>query len=156
VSWVALRAKCRYCRQRISPRYPLVELLMGAIAAVSYLQLGLSWQLLVWLPVAAALLAVTFLGIDYWWVPDLITYPAMALSALGAFLPDGIGWIAALLGLLPALLLWGFAWLFMRLTKREGLGLGDVKLLALIGLLLGPMGAVTVLFLGATQGAVVG
>jgi leader peptidase (prepilin peptidase)/N-methyltransferase len=74
----------------------------------------------------------------------------------GSFLPGTIGWLAALLGLLPALFLWGLAWVFEKLMKREGLGLGDVKLLALMGLVLGPVGTVTALFFAAMQGAVIG
>ncbi len=156
VSWLLLGAKCRNCKLPVSPRYPLVELLMGCIGAVSFVQLGLTWQLLVWFPVAAILLAIVFLDIDHWWVPDVLTYPAMAWALAGAFLPGGIGWVAALLGLAPALFLWGLAWAFLKITKREGLGLGDVKLLALMGLVLGPMGAVTALFCAAIQGAVIG
>jgi leader peptidase (prepilin peptidase)/N-methyltransferase len=156
VSWLVLRAKCRNCKLPISARYPLVELLMGCIGAASYVQLGLTWQLLVWFPIAAVLLAIVFLDIDHWWVPDVLTYPAMAWALTGAFLPGGIGWMTALLGLVPALMLWGLAWVFLKLTKREGLGLGDVKLLALMGVLLGPVGAVTALFFAATQGAVIG
>lgn len=156
VSWLVLGAKCRNCKLPISARYPMVELLMGCIGAASYVELGLSWQLLTWFPIACVLLAIVFLDIDHWWVPDVLTYPAMIWAALGALLPGGLGYWDALLGLVPALLLWALAWTFMKITKREGLGLGDVKLLALMGLLLGPMGAVTALFLAATQGAVVG
>lgn len=156
ISWLVLGAKCRNCKLPISARYPLIELLMGCIGAASYVQLGLSFQLLVWFPLAAALLTITFLDIDHWWVPDVITYPAMIWALMGAMLPDGIGWMSALLGLLPALMLWALAWTFLKITKREGLGLGDVKLLALMGLILGPLGAVTALFFAATQGAVIG
>lgn len=156
VSWLVLRGKCRTCQLPISARYPLVELLMGAIGAASYIQLGLSWQLLTWFPIAAALLAITFLDIDHWWVPDVITYPCMAWAAAGALLPDGIGWFQAAIGVLPAGMLWGVAWTFEKVTKREGLGFGDIKLLALMGLLLGALGATTALFFAATQGAVIG
>ncbi len=156
VSWIVLRAKCRNCKAPISARYPLVELLMGCIGAASYVQIGLNWQLLVWFPIAATLLAITFLDIDHWWVPDVLTFPSMAWALAGAFLPGGISWLNALLGLIPALLLWALAWVFLKITKREGLGLGDVKLLAVMGLLLGPMGAVTALFFAAMQGAVIG
>ena len=156
ISWIVLRAKCRSCKAPISARYPMVELLMGCIGAASYVQLGLTWQMLVWFPIAAGLLAITFLDIDHWWVPDVITYPLMVWAAAGAFVPDGIGWLAALLGLVPAAFLWLVAFAFEKLTKREGLGFGDIKLLALMGLLLGPLGAMTALFFAAVQGAIVG
>lgn len=156
ISWVVLRAKCRTCKLPISARYPMVELLMGCIGAASFIRFGFSWELLVWFPIAAALLAITFLDIDHWWVPDVITYPSMVWALAGSLLPNTLGWKLALLGLLPALFLWALAWTFEKLTKREGLGLGDVKLLALMGLVLGPVGAVTALFFAAVQGAVIG
>lgn len=156
VSWLVLGAKCRNCKLPISARYPLIELLMGCIGAASFVRFGLSWELLVWFPIAAALLAITFLDIDHWWVPDVITYPCMAWALAGSFLPDTIGWKLALLGLAPALFLWALAWTFEKLTKREGLGLGDVKLLAVMGLVMGPVDAVTALFFAAVQGAVIG
>jgi len=156
VSWLVLRARCRHCGAPISARYPLVELLMAALALAVYARLGPTWLLLEWLPLVAAMLAVTFLDIDHWWVPDVITFPAMAWALAGALLPGGIGLASALWGLAPALFLWGFAWLFERVMKREGMGLGDVKLLAVIGLAVGPLAAVVVLLLASLQGSVVG
>ncbi|MBC7794000.1 MAG: prepilin peptidase [Clostridia bacterium] len=156
ISWLVLGAKCRACKLQISARYPMVELLMGCIGAASFVRFGLTWELLVWFPIAAALLAITFLDIDHWWVPDVISFPCMAWALAGSFLPGAIGWKLALAGLIPALFLWALAWVFEKITKREGLGLGDVKLLAVIGLVLGPVGAVTALFFAAVQGAVIG
>lgn len=156
VSWLVLRARCRACGAPISVRYPLVELLMAALALAVYARLGPSWQLLLWLPLAAALLAIIFLDIDHYWVPDVITFPAMAWALGGALLPDGIGLSTALYGLAPALFLWAFAWAFERVMKREGMGLGDIKLLAVIGLAVGPLSALVVLLLASLQGSVVG
>ena len=156
VSWLVLRGRCRHCKTRISPRYLVVEVLMAALAAGFTLRLGLSWQLALWLPLAAALLAIVFLDVDHFWVPDVITFPAMAWALGCAFLPGGIGVASALLGLAPALGLWAFAAAFERLTGREGMGLGDIKLLAVLGLALGPVLALIVLMLAAVQGSVVG
>jgi leader peptidase (prepilin peptidase) / N-methyltransferase len=156
VSWVALRARCRSCKAAISARYVLVEIIMTALALALYSRFGPSPQLVVWLLLTAALLAVVFLDIDHFWVPDVITFPAMTLAFAGAFLPDAIGPVAALIGLLPAALIWAFAFVFERVTGREGLGLGDVKLLAVIGLALGAVPALSVLFLAAVQGSVIG
>lgn len=156
LSWLVLRARCRACKAPIAIRYPLVELLMSALALAVYARVGPTWQLLLWLPLAAAMLAITFLDIDHYWVPDVITFPCMAWALAGALLPGGIGLATALLGLAPALFLWAFAWTFERLMKREGMGLGDIKLLAVIGLALGPMAALVVLLLGSLQGSVAG
>ncbi len=156
VSWLVLRGRCRRCREPISPRYPTVELLMAVLAIALWVRVGPTWQLLVWLPLVAALLAVIFLDLDHWWVPDVITFPAMAWAALGSLLPGGVTPLGALAGLLPALFLWGFAWLFERVTGREGMGLGDVKLLAVIGLAMGALPTVIVLILASLQGSIIG
>jgi leader peptidase (prepilin peptidase)/N-methyltransferase len=156
VSWLALRARCRACHAPIAVRYPLVELLGAALFLAVYARLGPSWLLILWLPLCAALLAVVFLDLDHFWVPDVITLPAMAWAFGCAFVPGGIGLVSALLGLVPALSLWAFAWLFERVTGREGMGLGDVKLLAVLGLALGPLGAVLALFLASLQGSLAG
>lgn len=156
VSYLLLRGRCRGCATRISVRYPLVELLMACLAAALFVRFGISYDLLVWFPLTAALLAITFLDIDHWWVPDVITFPGMVFAFATAFLPGGISPQASLWGLVPALLLWAIAWVFLKVTGREGLGFGDIKLLALLGLALGALGGITVLMLAAVQGAIVG
>jgi leader peptidase (prepilin peptidase)/N-methyltransferase len=156
VSWLVLRARCRVCRAPISIRYPLVEALMATLALAVFTRVGLTWQLLLWLPLAAAMLAITFLDIDHYWVPDVITFPCMAWALAGSLLPGGLGLSTALYGLAPALFLWAFAWTFERVMKREGMGLGDIKLLAVIGLALGPLSALVVLLLASLQGSVAG
>ena len=156
VSWLVLRGRCRRCKAPIAPRYILIETLMAGLAGALFVRLGAGWSLLVWLPLAAALLAITFLDIDHWWVPDVITYPAMVWALVTAWLPGQPGVLAAALGLLPALLLFAVGWAFERTTGTEGLGFGDVKLLALLGLALGLSDSLTALVLAATQGVVVG
>ncbi len=156
VSWLVLRGRCRHCKAPISPRYLVVELLMAALSVALFARFGPTLELLVFLVLTAGLLAIVFLDIDHYWVPDVITFPAMALAGAAAFLPGGLTPYEALFGLMPAALIWGFAWLFEKVTGREGLGMGDVKLLAVIGLALGPLDCLSVLFLGAVQGSVIG
>jgi leader peptidase (prepilin peptidase) / N-methyltransferase len=156
VSWLVLRARCRHCKKPIPARYPLVETLTAGVFAAFYVRFGLTWELAAWLPLAAALLAITFLDIDHWWVPDVITYPAMVFAMACSVLPGRLGIVQAALGLLPALLLWGVGFAFEKILGKEGLGFGDVKLLALLGLALGLRETMALLFLGAAQGAVIG
>jgi leader peptidase (prepilin peptidase)/N-methyltransferase len=156
LSWLWLRARCRACGARIAVRYPLVELLGAALALALFVRLGLTWQLALWGPLATALLAVVFLDIDHFWVPDVITYPAMVWAALGSVAPGGVGLRASAVGLVPALSLWAFAWIFERLTGREGMGLGDVKLFAVVGLALGALPAMLVLLWASLQGSLIG
>ena len=155
-SYLWLRGRCRSCRKGISLRYPLVEVLTAGVCGALYNRFGMSWDLLLWMPLATALIAIPFLDIDHWWVPDVITFPAMLWAFVGAFLPDRLGPVEALLGLIPALMVLAVGWLFERLSGKEGMGLGDVKLLAVLGLALGPMQCFAGLLLAALEGSVVG
>lgn len=156
LSYLLLRGRCRACRASIAARYPLVEGLMAALAGALFVRYGFSAGLLVWLPLTAALLAVAFIDIDYWWVPDVITLPAMGWALATAWLPGRPGLLAAALGVLPAALLWLTGWLISRIGRREALGLGDVKLLAALGMALGPRDALAALALASLQGAAIG
>lgn len=156
LSWLILRARCRHCGESIAARYPLVELLMAMLTVAFWLRFGASWELLLWIPLGGALLAIVFLDIDHWWVPDVITLPAIAVVAAASFIPGGISPQHAGLGLIPAASLLLIGWTFQRVTGREGMGLGDVKLLALIGLAVGPVDALAVLLLASVQGSIVG
>ena len=156
LSYLLLRARCRSCKAPIASRYFVVELLTAVVFTTFWLRFGWSLELVLWLPLSAALLAITFLDIDHWWVPDVIVFPSMLWALASAFLPERISPLLALLGLLPALFVWGIAWLFALVTRREGLGFGDVKLLALLGLAVGPIAGLSVLLLASVQGSVVG
>ncbi|MBI3179247.1 MAG: prepilin peptidase [Deltaproteobacteria bacterium] len=156
MSFLVLRARCRHCGARIRLRYFLVELLAASLCAALWMRFGWSWQLVMWVPLCLALLIIVFLDIDHWWVPDVITLPAMVFAFAASFLPGGLSWVAALLGAAPAGLMWVVAWLFERATGREGMGLGDMKLLAVIGLGLGAVDALSVLLLAAVQGSLIG
>ena len=156
LSWVLLRARCRHCGTRIAFRYFVVELLMAALSVALWLRFGWTWDLLVWWPLTAAFLAIAFLDIDEWWVPDVVVFPAMVWAGAAAFIPDGLAPLDALLGLGPAVLAFVVAWGFEKVTGREGLGLGDVKLLAALGFAVGLHNGLGILVLAAFQGALVG
>lgn len=156
VSYLVLRGRCRGCRTGIPLRYLLVEVLGAGVAAALFVRFGLSADLALWLLLSTALIAIAFLDIDHWWVPDVITYPAMVLALAMAWAPGRLGPVAALVGLAPALLMLTVGWGFEKIAGKEGLGLGDVKLLALLGLALGIMDGFTVLLLAALQGALIG
>ena len=155
LSFLLLRASCRHCAQPIPWRYPAVELAMGALAAALWLRWGLSWHLAFWFPMTAALLCITYIDLDHWWIPDRITYPAIAAATIYALVLGG-GAVDALWGLCPAAGVWLIGFLFARITGREGMGLGDIKLLVLLGLSLGLMDTITALFLASVQGSVIG
>lgn len=157
VSWALQRGRCRHCGVPISPRYVMVELLMAFIAAALYVELGgWGYGLAVWFPLSAILLAIVFIDLDYWLIPDRLVIPGTLIALLGAFLPGGMGAFGVLLGLLPATLIFAVAYTFEKITGREGLGLGDVKLLVLLGVAMGLMPTLSLLFLASIQGTVAG
>lgn len=138
VSWLVLRGRCRACGNRISLRYPLVELGTAALWALLALRVGASWALPSYLVLGAALLALALIDLDTFLLPNAIVYPlAVALVVLfgvGA-LGDGDGgaWVRAVLGGLAA---FGF-FLVVHLVSPRGMGFGDVKLSFCLGVALG-------------------
>jgi leader peptidase (prepilin peptidase)/N-methyltransferase len=157
VSFLWLRGRCRACRAPIPWRYPLVEALTGGLGLALWLKFPMSPVLLAYAPFAAALVVLTFLDLDHLWIPDRITYPGIALGLiLAVFLPH-LTWQDALLGTLAGgASFYAIAWGYERLTGREGLGLGDVKLMAMIGAFLGVRALPWVVLISALLGSVAG
>jgi prepilin signal peptidase PulO-like enzyme (type II secretory pathway) len=150
LSYLLLWARCRHCHAPISARYPLVEGVTAGLWALLGWRLGFSPSLAMWLPLSAVLVAVALLDLDHWWIPDVLIAPAgLAVWAM----QWSRGWQWWLLALAPAMLVWAIALLFRRLTGRDGMGLGDIKLLALMGLALGAPATVVALLLASVQGS---
>lgn len=159
LSYVVLRGRCRTCAARISIRYPLIEALTGAAFAALLLVHGPSARLLVDWALAAALIAVIFIDIDHHIIPNSITLPGIALGlGLALFAPQGrVGFRDALLGaLVIGGLLWAVSAGYERLRGQIGLGMGDVKLMAMLGAFLGLQGALGALLVGSLVGLVYG
>lgn len=156
LSYLLLRGTCRTCRSHIPARALVLEIATAFLFVALWMRFGFVADLGLWMPVAAALLAIVFLDIDHWWIPDVITYPAIVYAFAFSFFPKGLSPVDALLGIWPAVLVFCVAWLFSKIMGREGLGFGDIKLLVLIGLCVGPHQALTVLLLAAIQGTIIG
>jgi leader peptidase (prepilin peptidase)/N-methyltransferase len=157
VSWLALRGKCANCKAPISARYPTVEMLGGALAALVAWRYGYSAALVAGLAYVWALLALTFIDFDTQLLPDDITLPLLWLGLLvntgGVF----IDLQSAVLGAAGGyLVLWCVYWAFRILTKKEGMGYGDFKLLAAIGAWTGWQVLPFVIVVSAGLGAVIG
>ncbi len=165
-SWVFLRGRCSGCKTFIPIRYPLVELLTALSAYFSVHYYGLSATaalVFIWLCI---LIVITFIDYDYYIIPNLFTYPGMILGVLFGIIqtyypiteePFVFGIEDSLLGLLAGGGgLWFIAWSYFKIRKREGLGLGDVKLLGAIGAWSGIHGVVFTLFVGSVLGTVGG
>ncbi|MYM35520.1 prepilin peptidase [Duganella sp. FT94W] len=157
LSWLALRGKCRGCKAAISPRYPLVELLTGALSALVVWRFGSGHAGLAALFFLYVLIALTFIDADTKLLPDDLTYPLLWAGLLininGTFVPLQDAVIGAAAGYLA---LWSVYWLFKLATGKEGMGYGDFKLLAALGAWLGWTMLPAIVLLSSLVGAVVG
>lgn len=174
LSYALLGARCRHCRWRIPWRYPAVELLTGALFAGAVLRFGLTPEALKWSIFAAIIVELTFSDADSRILPDEFTLGgAVAGVLLAIWIPMPQGIVAAVLlpvlgraslSVAEALLgaafasgaLWLVGWLYQKIRHREGLGFGDVKMIALMGAFLGLHQTLVVLIIGSVMGSVVG
>jgi leader peptidase (prepilin peptidase)/N-methyltransferase len=157
LSYVLLRGRCRDCGARISPRYPLVELLSGAFAAMSVSRFGFGWTAVIMFTLIAAFLVITFIDIDHRIIPDMITLPGIPIGLAASFGPGLVSPVEALIGILAgggSLFL--VAWGYQLITKREGMGGGDIKLLAMIGAFIGWKGVLFTIFVASLTGTLAG
>lgn len=157
LSWLFLRGRCASCQAAISMRYPLVELLTGVLFAAAAWQWGYSAQAVAAATLLAALVALTFIDLDTFLLPDDITLPLLWLGLLvnlnGLFAPLDEAVLGAALGYFS---LWAVYHLFKRLTGKEGMGGGDFKLLAALGAWLGWKLLLPIVLLASLAGAVFG
>lgn len=137
VSWLALRGKCAHCGAPISVQYPLMELITGLLYALVAWRFGVSWECLWAIVLTSILLVASGIDVKILILPDRLTYAAAVIALAGA-LAFGHPWVETLLGgLVGAGVFWLIAFLFERSTGREGLGLGDVKLMLSLGFMSG-------------------
>ncbi len=139
-------------------RYPVVELAAGLFAVALFSQPGLALrEALVLFVLVAVLLVVTFIDIDHQIIPDMITYPGIVIGFLSSFFLENITYKDSLLGIVLGgglLLLVALGYYFV--TKKEGMGGGDVKLLAMIGAFLGWKAVIFTILVGSAIGTVIG
>ena len=155
--WLLLRGRCRYCQAKISPQYPLVELLSGVLSAVIVWKFGPSWAALAGLALTWTLIALS--GIDFrtQLLPDQLTLPLLWLGLLLSLLPMFVTAPASILAAaIGYLSLWSVYWAFKLLTGKEGMGHGDFKLLAALGAWMGPLSLLPIILLSSLIGALVG
>ena len=157
LSFLVLRGHCRACGERFSARYPLVELLTPLAWLLLY-RCGFDPRVFVlYAALAAVLIVVTFIDIDHKIIPDVITWPTILISPAAAFVIGHITVTQSLIGIVVGGgLLWAIAELYIIVRKQEGMGLGDVKMLAMIGGLLGWEAAIFSLIIGSVIGTVFG
>lgn len=151
------RGKCAQCQHAISIRYPIVEIISAVAAICLYMAFGFSWQLLLSLLLSWGLIALTFIDLDEQLLPDQITLPLLWLGLLANTQQLFTDINSAIYGAIAGYLcLWIVAKVFYLVTKREGMGHGDFKLLAVIGAWLGWQYLLPVLLLASFAGAIIG
>jgi leader peptidase (prepilin peptidase)/N-methyltransferase len=157
ISYLLLRGRCRFCGARIAWRYPAVEFIAGAAALAVLLKYDLTLAALIYFTFIAALLVITFIDLDHQIIPDVISLPGIVFFFLAGRLIPGPSWIASLGGILVGggsllAIILAYAWI----TGGEGMGGGDVKLLAMIGALLAWQGVLFTIFFSSVLGTLVG
>jgi leader peptidase (prepilin peptidase) / N-methyltransferase len=156
LGWLALRGRCRTCGERISIVYPIVELVTAVIFVCGYLIYGWTPLLAVRLLFACAMIVLFVIDLQHQILPNVITVPGIVIGfILSVFLPPG--WVSSLLGIvLGGGVLLAIMEAYARARGFEGLGMGDVKMLAMIGAFLGWQLMLLTLVLGSLAGSLIG
>ncbi len=155
--WFLLRGRCATCKTKYSFRYPAVEILMAALFGLAYVKIGWNWFLLEALIFIFGVVAASFIDLDHMILPDKFTLTGTVIGLLGALLNPERSFMASLYGvLLGGGFLWAIAYLYSVVRKREGMGGGDIKLLAWIGAVLGWTSIPFVILVASIFGSLVG
>ncbi len=160
LSYILLRGKCRVCTAGISLRYPAVEFLNAALYALVLWRFGLEWYTPAYFIFCSVLVVITFIDLDFQIIPDRITLPGIGIGLIaGAFLmPDPfvryalLGLKASIIGFLAG----GGLFYAIAVLSRGGMGGGDIKMMAMVGALMGWKSVLLTTFLGSLTGAVIG
>ena len=161
LSYILLKGKCRTCKAPFSIRYPLTELLTGLSALFVYYKFGLSLDALLYFIFIAMLIVITFIDIDHQIIPDVISLPGIPIGVLFAALSRNQEIWGALIESLIGILAGGgslylVALTYKTVTGKDGMGGGDIKLLAMIGALIGWKGVLFTIFAGSAIGTLLG
>lgn len=157
ISYVFLKGRCRNCKTKISIRYPFVESITGLFAVFTYLKWGLSVESIFYFVFICLIISIIFIDFDFKIIPDELNLIGFLSGVLFSFFREDFSLLDAILGaVLGAGFLYLVAYLYFKLKGIEGLGLGDVKMLAFVGTYLGWFGSLFTIFFGSVLGAVFG
>ena len=156
LSYLVLRARCRKCRAPISARYPIIEALTALMFLVGMWYYGPSLLLAQRLLFGCVLIVLFAIDLEHHLLPNVVTLPAIAIGFIFSFFTEP-GWVASLIGIgLGGGLRFAVAEAYYRIRKEEGLGMGDVKMLAMIGAFLGWKLTIVTLMMASFTGTLVG
>ena len=157
LSYLLLGGKCRHCKAPISIQYPIVEAITVLSSFFLFITFGVSLSFFYYFSFVAALIAITVIDLYHQIIPDVISLPGIVIGLLGSLVIPQITFWSSLIGVLSGggslfLVATVYQWLF----KREGMGGGDVKLLAMIGAFLGWKAVILTIFLSSFIGSIIG
>jgi len=157
ISFLLLRGKCRYCQASISIQYPIVEAITALSSFFLFITFGVSLSFIYYFSFVAALIVITVIDLYHQIIPDVISLPGIVIGLLGSLVIPQITLWSSLIGVLSGggslfLVATVYQWLF----KREGMGGGDVKLLAMIGAFLGWKAVILTILLSSFIGSIIG
>jgi len=157
ISYVVLRGKCRRCDNPISVQYPLVEGITAILSVLVFLRFGPSLSYLLYFAFVAGLIIITVIDLYHQIIPDVISLPGIIVGLLGSLVIPQITFFNSIAGvLLGGGSLFVVATLYQWIFKREGMGGGDVKLLAMIGAFLGWKAVILTILLSSLIGSITG
>jgi leader peptidase (prepilin peptidase)/N-methyltransferase len=157
ISYLLLRGKCKGCSAKISPRYPLIELLTATLIGLVSWKFGYTYTTLFAWALTFALITLTFIDFDTQLLPDDITLPLLWLGLLFNLNTGFTDIQSAVIGAIAGYLsLWSIYWLFKLVTGKEGMGYGDFKLLGALGAWFGWQLLPAVILLSSISGAIIG
>jgi leader peptidase (prepilin peptidase)/N-methyltransferase len=173
-----LRAQCRYCKEKISARYPFIEAFSGLVSVLLYLKFGFGIEWAIFFGFSSALIVLGFIDLDHRILPDLITINGIWLGLLvSVYLarpsplvpqllrsfgiqisnPRFVALVGSIIGIIVGGgLLWGVAEAYLRLRGIEGMGFGDVKMMAMVGAFIGAPLTLLTIMMGSLLGSIVG
>jgi len=157
LSYIILRGRCRHCQAPFSMRYPAVEAMTAVSAIVTAAHFGITAQGGVWFLFFSTLTVISFIDYDFQIIPDIISLPGIPIFALASIFMGYHPWKDSLAGILVGGgSLYGVAMIYYFVRKEEGMGGGDIKLLAMIGAATGWQGVIFTLFAGSLCGTIAG
>ena len=161
LSYFFLRGKCRACNAPISFRYPAIELLTGIFSLLTYLKFGLTISGIIYFAFIATLIVISFIDFDHRIIPDIISLPGILVFFILSFFVKNMAFVEALKFSILGLLsgggsLFAVAWMYHAITGKDGMGGGDIKLLAMMGPLIGWQGVFFTIFSSSAIGVICG
>ena len=157
ISYLLLGGKCRSCRAPISWQYPLVELLNALLTLLLFMKFGPSPLFLVMFLFCCAMVVITFIDLEHQIIPDVISLSGIVAGFILSFFFTDLGWKNSLLGILAGGgSLYLVAASYQLITGKEGMGGGDIKLLAMMGAFFGLKSIPFIIFVSSLVGSVIG